>query len=264
MDTGARLTMLARAGFATRGALYIVIAFLVLRAGRAEDPSGALEYVGDGGGMILLGLMAAGLIGYGLWRLSDAAFNIERHDDDTKGKISRVGAAASGLIHLFLAWQAIRLMQGTSGGSGGGTEEGAQSALQLPGGFILLIIGGLILIGTGLYQLFKAAKGSYLKHLESQVARKAWAQWTGRLGYAARGIIFLITGGFLVSAGLDSQASEAGGMSDALAWLTNPWDILIAIGLLGFGMFSLIEARYRRLQTVSAGPLASGASRFGW
>ncbi|MBU0556018.1 MAG: DUF1206 domain-containing protein [Alphaproteobacteria bacterium] len=265
MNSSARLTTLTRIGFATRGALYIVIAFLVLRAGREEDPAGALQYLADGGGKVLLGLMAAGLIGYGLWRLSDALFNIERHDDDTKGKISRAGAGASGLIHLFLAWQAIKLMQGASGGgSGGGAQESTQTALEMPGGWILVAIGGLVLIGTGIYQLIKAIKGSYLDHLEPQIARKAWAQWSGRLGYAARGVIFMITGGFLLSAGLEAQASEAGDMSQALAWLNSPWDILVALGLLGFGIFSLIEARYRRLQAVPVGSLANGSARFGW
>jgi hypothetical protein len=36
-------------------------------------------------------------------------------------------------------------------------------------------------------------------------------------------------------------------MDKALAWLSNPWDVVVAIGLLMFGIFSLIEARYRRL-----------------
>ena len=61
MNTGARLTTLTRLGFAVRGALYIVIALLILRTGRAEDPAGALAYLGEGGGRLLLVLMAAGL-----------------------------------------------------------------------------------------------------------------------------------------------------------------------------------------------------------
>ena len=62
MNASARLTSLTRIGFATRGLLYIVIAVLIVRTGRAEDPSGALEYLGKGGGQWLLGIMAAGLV----------------------------------------------------------------------------------------------------------------------------------------------------------------------------------------------------------
>lgn len=246
MNASARLTTLTRLGFATRGALYIVIALLILRTGRAEDPAGALRYLGESGGQLLLGIMAAGLIGYGIWRLSDAAFDIERHGQDRHGALERVGAAASGVIHLFLAWQAIRLMQGAAS-SGDSTQQGAETALTLPGGGVLVMLGGVILIGVGILQLAKSVRATFLEHLDPAIARQPWAQWSGRIGYAARSLVFMISGYFLVRAGLEEQGAAAGGMEKALAWLTNPWDVVIAIGLLGFGVFGLIEARYRRL-----------------
>jgi hypothetical protein len=243
-----QFVLLTRLGFAARGLLYLTIAWLVIRTGRSEDLQGALEYVGEGGGKWLLIAMTAGFIAYGLWRLADAALNIEGHDDDKMGTIKRIGAAGSGLIYLFLAWQAIRLITsagGSSGSGGGGTEEGTQSALNLPGGEAIVIIAGLILLGVGIYQLVKAAKGSFLKHLDARVANADWAKWAGRLGYAARGIIFLITGWFLLQAGLADEASKSGGMEQALSWLSPTTSLLVAIGLAFFGIFSLIEARYR-------------------
>lgn len=252
-DTAAQLTTLTRLGFAARGLIYLVISYLILSTGRAEDPQGALEYLSEGGGRILLIVMTLGLFAYGFWRLADAAFDIERHGSDTSGARERLGAGASGVVHLLLAWQAVRLIQGTGKSGGDGAQDGAQSVLQLPGGATMLIVAGLVLLGVGLYQLVKAAKGSYLKHLEPQIAQQPWAKWSGRLGYAARGLVFLITGFFLASAGLNEQASEAGGMDAALAWLDSPWDMIVAIGLFGFGVFSLIEARYRILHNVPVG-----------
>jgi hypothetical protein len=249
MNASARLTTLTRIGFAARGLLYIVIAVLVIRTGRAEDPSGALEYLGQGGGRVLLGVMAAGLLAYGVWRLADAAFNIERHSADRKGMFERIGAAASGLVHLLLAWQALRLIQG-SGSSGDGTRQGTQVALDLPGGKTIVVLAALVLLAVGIFQLVKAVKGSFLQHLEPQAARQAWVQWSGRAGYAARGLVFMISSYFLLNAGMENQASEAGGTAEALSWLTNPWDLLVAIGLFAFGLFSLVEARYRRLHDV--------------
>lgn len=158
MDVNARLTTLTRVGFATRGLLYIVIALLVIRAGRAESASGALRYLGEGGGRVLLVIMAAGLFAYSLWRLADAAFGIERHEATRKGAIERLGAAASGVTHLLLAWQAVRLIRGAAS-AGDGTQEGAQTALQLPGGGTLVIAAGLVLLGVGAFQLVKAVKG---------------------------------------------------------------------------------------------------------
>jgi hypothetical protein len=257
MDTSAKLTTLTRLGFATRGLLYIVIAFLVIRTGRSEDPSGALEYVGRGGGRVLLAIMAAGLVAYGIWRLVDAAFNIERHASDRKGALERVGAAVSGLVHLLLAWQATRLMQG-GGSSSDSAQAGTQVALALPGGKTIVLIAGLLLLAVGVFQLVKAAKGSFLDNLEPQAARQAWVQWSGRAGYSARGLVFIITSVFLVKAGLANSADQAGGTAEALAWLSNPWDLIVAVGLFGFGLFSLVEARFRRLHDV---PIESTARR---
>ncbi len=104
-QAAARLTMLTRLGFAARGMLYLVIALLVITTGRTEDPAGALQYLGQGGGKILLLVLTAGLIAYGLWRLSDAVFDIERHGDGKSAAAERAGAAASALVHFFLAWQ---------------------------------------------------------------------------------------------------------------------------------------------------------------
>lgn len=249
-DASTRLVTLTRAGFATRGLLYIVIAVFVITTGRAEDPAGALEYLGQGVGRIFLLLMAAGLFGYGLWRLTDALFNIECHDKDRSGFATRLGAGASGLIHVLLAWQAVKFAQGASATSNSSPQENAQSMLTMPGGGIMLVVVGLILLVVGAFQIMKAVKGSFLEHLEPQIANKAWAKWSGRLGYAARSVIFMITGFFFVTAGLSEQANEAGGMAEALRWLTNPWDLIVAAGLFAFGLFSLIEARYRVIHRV--------------
>ena len=249
------LTMLTRLGFAARGMLYLVIALLVITTGRTEDPTGALQYLGQGGGKVLLFILIVGLIAYGLWRLSDAAFDIERHGSGKSAIAGRLGAAASALVHFFLAWQAIKLTQGLARAQEGGAQEQASSVLQLPGGATLLLVGGLILVGVGIFQFAKAAKASFLKHLEPRIASENWVEWIGRAGYAARGIVFLITGAFLFNAGLADQASEAGGMGEALAWLNDPWDSIVAVGLLAFGLFSLIEARYRVLRDVPVGKL---------
>lgn len=249
MTANSRLRALTRIGFATRGLLYIVIAMLILRTGRAEDPSGAIEYLGRGGGRVLLLVIAAGLMGYGIWRLADAALDIERHGSDRKGVMERVGAGVSGSIHLLLASKSIQLMRGAAL-SGDSTQDSARTAMQLPGGWALVLLGAAILAVLGAVQLVKAAKGSFLRYLAPSVAKQVWVQWSGRAGYAARGIVFLISGYLLACAGIEEQASEAGGMARVLSWLTSPFDIIIGVGLLAFGLFSLVEARYRQLHDV--------------
>jgi hypothetical protein len=253
MTNGARLTTLTRLGFAARGLLYLVIAVLVIRTGRAEDPSGALAYLAEGGGRVLLMLMAAGLLAYGLWRLTDAAINIEGHEDGGKGLRERLGAAGSGVVHLALAWQAVRLIQGSGGGGGSGTGAGGA-----PGGELGLLIAGAVLLAVGAFQLVKAAKCSFCKHLDPSVAHTDWVKWTGRLGYSARGVVFMISGFFLLRAGLGSGGGNEGGMQQALAWLDNPWDVVVALGLFAFGLFSMVEARFRRIHEVPVDAIARG------
>ena len=251
MDASAGLTLLTRLGFAARGLLYLVIAYLLIRIGRAESPSGALDYLAEGGGKALLLAMIAGFLAYGLWRLSDALFNVEGHEDGKTSLRERLGAGASGVVHLLLAWQAVRLLRGARSG-GGGSEAGAAETLSLPGGEVVLMLAGAVLIGVGLFQIVKAYKCHFLRHLEPGVASQPWAKWLGRAGYGARGVVFMITGYFLLRAGLQSEAAEAGGMEDALSWLSEPWNLIVAAGLFAFGLYSLIEARFRVLHGVQA------------
>jgi hypothetical protein len=59
--------------------------------------------------------------------------------------------------------------------------------------------------------------------------------------------VFVIIGWSLLQAGLSDRAAEAGGMSQALGSLSGPLLAAVALGLLLFGLFSFVEARYRRI-----------------
>lgn len=262
MEASARLTILTRIGFAARGLLYIVIALLIFQTGRTEDLEGALEYLEEGGGQLLMMVMTAGFVAYGFWRMCDAILNIENHPSDAKGKRERLGAAGSGVVYLLLAWQAFRLISGPVSGSGNSTQESAQTALSLPGGELALVLAGIFLVLVGGYQLIKAAKATYLRRLEPAIAAQPWAKWMGRFGYASRGLVFIISGCFLFKAGLDARSGEAGGVEEALSWLDSPWDMLVAIGLLAFGLYSLVEARFRILHDVPVDELAHRAAQW--
>lgn len=256
------LRTFTRIGFAARGFLYVIIAWLIFRTGRSEDLEGALGYLAAGGGgeLLMIGVIV-GFLAYGFWRLCDAAINVEGHPDDGKGKRERLGAAGSGIVYLLLAWQAIRLVRGSGpGDSGDATQENARTALSLPGGEIMLVVAGIVLVVAGCFQLIKAAKASFLERLEPGIAGQPWAKWTGRFGYAARGLIFIISGWFLFQAGMESEAGEAGGIESALAWLDSPSDLLAAFGLLAFGLYSLVEARFRVLHHVPVAELARDAA----
>lgn len=237
-----------RAGFAARGIMYILIGFLALKFGRTEGSGGALEYLDSGAGQALLVAMALGFLGYGLWRISEAVLDTEGHGDDAKGKVIRAAGLVSGVVHLGLALYALRLGLGGGGSSGsGGAEQGAATTLALPGGQTLLVIASAVLLGAGLYQFIKAAKLGFLRHLDQQACRAAWVRWVGRLGYAARGAVFLIVAYSLWRAARQDSAQQADGTGEALGSLPPTMQAAVAAGLALFGIFSLVEARYRRI-----------------
>ena len=235
---------LTRLGFAARGFLYVVIAVLVILTGQTEDLTGALEYVGHGIGKALLAVLAVGMAAYGLWRLSDAAFGMESGRNRWKAWGKRIAAATSGCIYSWLAIKAARVLFAERP-SGNETQHHAAQVLHVSGGELMLEAAAAILIGAGLVQLYKAARATFLHHLDSDAARHWWIEWVGRIGYGARGIIFLTIGYMLVRAGLDRSAAEAGNLDDAMDWLSGPVRQLVAAGLLVFGLFSIVEAIYR-------------------
>lgn len=236
---------LARLGFLVRGLLYIVIAALVLATGRTEDLTGAMEYLGHGFGRGLMLFLIAGMAGYGAWRLTDAAFGMDSGRHHAKAWRRRAAAAASGAIYLFLAYKALHVMlDGRAGTSG--VRENAAMALRLPAGDLMLWIAAAVLAGAGIVQLFKAWSCSFLHHLAEE-AGSVFARWLGRIGYAARGIIFLTVGYLLAKAAMDRSPAEAGGLEQALDTLQGPLQYPVAIGLMLFGAYSIIEARYRSI-----------------
>ena len=91
----------ARFGFVARGILYIVIAILVIGAGRTEDIRGAMRFLGHGAGWVLLYVLAAGMLGYGLWRLSDAAFGTEQVGHNFTG-IGAEGSTGNRVNHACI------------------------------------------------------------------------------------------------------------------------------------------------------------------
>lgn len=234
-----------RVGFLARGLLYIIIALLVLGTGRTEDLTGALEYLNQGVGRLLLMVLAAGLATYGLWRLADAAFGIENPGPDGKALRKRGAAGVIGAIYLYLAWKATRILLDGDAGEAS-TQQQADTVLDLPGGQWVLAFAALVLAVAGANQVRKAYKCSFLDRLDF-AAQEPLVKWLGRIGYAARGVIFIAVSVLIARAAIDEQSTEAGGMEQALDLLSGPLLYAVAGGLMLFGIFSIIEARYRRI-----------------
>jgi hypothetical protein len=79
------------------------------------------------------------------------------------------------------------------------------------------------------------------------------AKRAGQVGLVARGVVFGIIGIFLVQAALRHRAEEARGLSGALRALEQqpygPYVLgAVALGLVAYGLYMFVEARYRRMR----------------
>lgn len=253
----------ARLGFAANGAVYVLVGLLALQAaasagGETTDKRGALQSIADWpGGTFILALLALGLVGYGAWRIVEAATDAEGHGRDAKGLAVRAAHGAYGVIYALLALAAARLAMGNSsgGGSASGTESWTARLLALPAGKWLVIAAGLAIVAFGVGQLVRAAKADVTKRLDLHdldAGQREWVVRLGRLGHAARGVVFGIVGWFLVRAAMQHDAEQAGGLGDALSALQaapyGKWLLgVVALGLVAYGLFNIVRARYRTI-----------------
>ncbi|MEZ4711729.1 MAG: DUF1206 domain-containing protein [Caldilineaceae bacterium] len=257
---------LARLGYAAKGLVYITIGALAVQVaigsgGETTGPSGALSSLSNGPfGQILLGLVAVGLFGYALWRIVQAWMDPDNEGSDAKGIAKRIGYAISGIIYGGFGVEAVRLVLsgGSSSGGGGGStqaEDWTARLMSQPFGLWLVGIVGVIVIGTGLYQFYRAYSAKFrlkLKLHEMSREEETWATRAGRIGFAARGVVYALIGGFLVVAAMQANPQAAGGIGEALQTLGQqpygPWLLgAVAVGLVAYGFFAIVLARYRRI-----------------
>ena len=240
----------ARAGYLARAVVYILVGYFALTTASNKSASGVLEQILDApGGAFLLVLTGIGLLGYAIFRLYGAILDIQGDGTDAKGVAKRIGHAASGLGHLYLAYFAITTATGTNSGSGGdGAGEAASGIASMPGGEVLLIIIGIGFLGAALAQGVKAYTGKFMGLLDADTP--AMASYLGHAGYAARAVVFAVIGYQVVTKTLGGNAGDVGGIGKVLDTLRDTqWLYMaVAFGLLLFGLFSLVLARYRTIR----------------
>jgi Domain of Unknown Function (DUF1206) len=252
---------LARAGLVARGVVYAIIGVLALKlalgdGGDATNQQGALQKIAEGPfGKVLLALVAVGLIGYATWRLVRAALGHgPEQRDDTK---DRIASLVSGIAYAALSVTAIKILFGSGGGgSGAGDPDKATGGvLDWPAGQVLVAIAGLVFIGVAIDQARKGLTRQFLEDSKTeQMSEQVRSLFTlvGVVGLVARAVVFALIGWFLVRAALDYDPDKAVGLDGALAKLGQstygPLALgIVAAGFIAFAVYSVCDARYRRI-----------------
>lgn len=251
---------LARLGYASIGIVYMIVGGLAALAGlgRGGSTGGherALHVIlRQPFGKVALGIIALGLLGYTIWRLVSAATDSEQRGSDAKGLAIRAASAGRGLIYGAITIEVVRLMM-NRGSSGGGDQEARHWTARLmeqPFGPWLVAAVGLGVIAYGAYQLYaawdaKLSKRISLGEMDARLRRKVVA--ISRFGIGARGVVFFVIGGSLVVAAFKNNPDAAHGTSGALASLPDPVLAVVGVGLAAYGVYALVNARYRRITT---------------
>lgn len=268
---------LMRFGLIVRGVLYCIVGVLAVQValgagGDTTDKGGAIAAIGAQPlGRILLILVAIGLAGYTLWGLVRAIVDPLKKGKSLKGLAERGGYLLSALSYATLLVPTVQVIFGAGVEDGEIELEIEEGEIEIEGGdgnidftagllsstfgpWIVAVVG-LIVIGGGLGEWYRAISGRFKKDFRLERMSEGelrLAMFIGRFGHAARGVVFMMIGYFLVKAGFLDNAYQAVGLDGALAALARQelgpaLLLVVALGLVSFGVFSMLCARWNKV-----------------
>ena len=253
---------LARFGLVAQGTVYVLVGTLALlvaahAGGRLADREGALTTVAAKPfGRVVLIVLAVGFAGYTLWRLLVAILGRTLETREPEGPMRRLGHVGRAVIYGALCVTAILLVAG-SGAGGGGREEDKATAwiLDLPFGTWIVGAAGLGFLAAAAVNAYRALGQKFLEQMKTRELSRGEERLVasvGIFGYGARAVVFSLIGVFLIRAALQYDPNEAVGLDGALRKVAQadygPVLLgIVAAGLAAYGVFCLIEARYRRV-----------------
>lgn len=253
----------ARIGYGARGFVYLSVGVLTLLAamdkiGSAVGSSGAAGWLADQPfGRIWLVLLGVGLWLFVLWRVLQAVFDADHEGRDLKGWAIRAGQAMSGLFYALLASTVFEYLDEfgprPAAEDVAENQDKAAALMDLPFGQWLIVLAGLVIFAVGVGNVIRAWQDRFTEELKCSEEVCRIVRPLARLGYAARGFAYLPLAVFVILAGLNADVSEVTSFGEALDALeAQPGGAVIltttALGLIAFGAFAFVEARWRRIR----------------
>lgn len=251
---------LARLGLASRAAIYLVLGTLVLllavgHPAAPTDQRGALQELADHeGGFVLVAVLAAGFACYAVWRGAEAAFGVVAQG---RGAGARWQALGGALTYVGLTVSAVSVLLSEGHSSANAEQSWSARLMGYTGGRWLVGAIGVVVVAMGVWQIRDGVTRGFAKFFDrARMQERSWrtAIVLGTVGSISRGIVFGLTGIFVIVAAVTFDPHEARGLDGSLRHLRDspagPFVlVLIAIGLVLFGLFGLCEVRWRRTGT---------------
>jgi hypothetical protein len=253
----------ARVGYGALGFVYLSAGVLTFLAAtdRIRDAAGSKEatfWLADQPfGRWWLFLLGLGLLAFVQWCVLQSVFDADHEGTKWRGLMKRASHAGNGLFHGILAVSVFGLLHkepvDPNALETAANQDRAAMVLSLPFGDWLLIAIGLGIIAAGVSNIVNGLREDFTRKLacSAEVCRRVAP--IAKAGNVARGVSFVPLGIFVVMGGLHSRASEVRSFGAALDGLEaqpgGPWILAFtAIGLMAFGAFSFVEARFRRIR----------------
>jgi ABC-type anion transport system duplicated permease subunit len=251
---------LATAGLIAKGFVYLILGAFALMAdfhigGRSAantDKAHIFSFLDESfAGQWLLPLLVIGLFCYCIWRSIEGVHAIE---DGKKHYPKAARYFASAGVYLLVAVSAAKEFLDKPGKNGDGKQELASNLLSQPFGHWLAGAAALAFAAIGIYQLYYAWSEKYKKHVQRMNRQTDAAPillGTGKIGYTARGVVWLIIAYLMSRAAFTGRSNDAGDTGKAFSFIEKStagsiWLAAIAIGLIAYGIFSIVRARYER------------------
>ena len=267
--SGVWLRAVSRLGLVCRGTVYLLVGYLALRLalaarGRAGAPAssaGAVqEAVAPAWGRLPLGLLVAGLGAYALTQLLEAVFR-PSHAESAIGRWRQRAVSSWGcLLYLAFCLSTARLLVTTPRKETAQSEQqqgkDVTAALLRTGwGRLALVLVGVIVVVAGVEVARRSVRLDFRERFAAEHMPRVLAMITravGAFGCVARSIVFVLVGVFILKAAVLSEAKQAKGLDAIFRSVASsaygPWLLaLLASGLLCYGLYCLLEARYRDL-----------------
>jgi hypothetical protein len=258
------LQAVGRLGWVAKAAIYTVFGLLAFQVAKGTtneeaDPSGAVHQIAQSGaGRAVLVALAAGLVLYAMWRLACAVLPGEWGPTDLA---KRAGYVLSGLVYGALAATTTSIISAGAKGQGGGetTDSKVQSLsadlMARSWGRGAVALAGLVVIGVGVgFAVYGVTRKDeeQLDHSRMSQGTRRLVHHLGPIGWLARALVTAFVGVFFLQAALNYDPEQAQGFDGALRQVASGgWVWLVAltgVGLVVYGVYCLITARYRVLR----------------
>jgi hypothetical protein len=250
------LHFFARLGFAVNGILHALIGIIAIElafgsAGEADQSGALAALAATPGGVVVLWTVFVGLAALGIWLILNAFLTAPSE------RSKRVGHYASelgkGFAYLAVAATTLTFARGGATTSAATSTQASATLLSMPGGTIVVVLIGLLVIGIGIYFVAKGATQRFTRDLRLPPGRAGTATVAiGVFGYVAKGVVLGMVGILFCVAAATLDPTKSSGLDGGLKTLGSlPLGMVILVlaglGLISYALYSFVRARYARL-----------------